>query len=325
MVMLSDEGSLYVCQWTINESTKSDKPLLPSHHITMATEDSVPNPIPIWAVQLVSSENLICCYGYHVKPIIEKITIPAGQKEVCLFRKVTMDTGKKTGKPRKSLQSNQDTVTQLGPSNMVETLPLMSRDPKLQSHDPSQQGGSVSSKRQREIPTAQSLSNMLIQAIHSDDKKLMNTVLMTAKESSISETVQRLPTSSIVPFLQQLQVLVDTQPQLLERLLPWIHAVMVTHMSYLSTVPDVIGSLSVLRHLLDLRVNLFDKLCKLHGKLDLILTQAGSQDVTHQDIEPYTEVTMGMDDDNDDVSDDDLSSHDSDEASHDLSLSSDES
>ena len=29
------------------------------------------------------------------------------------------------------------------------------------------------------------------------------TVLMTAKESSISETVQRLPTSSIVPFLQQ--------------------------------------------------------------------------------------------------------------------------
>ena len=109
----------------------------------------------------------------------------------------------------------------------------------------------------------------------------------------------------------------DTQPQLLERLLPWIHAVMVTHMSYLSTVPDVIGSLSVLRHLLDLRVNLFDKLCKLHGKLDLILTQvlaelcnfynnftiftqAGSQDVTHQDIEPYTEVTMGMDDDNDD-------------------------
>jgi len=29
-------------------------------------------------------------------------------------------------------------------------------------------------------------------------------------------------------------------------------------------------------------------------------TQAGSQDVTHHDIEPYTEVTMGMDDDDDD-------------------------
>ena len=65
----------------------------------------------------------------------------------------------------------------------------------------------------------------------------------------------------------------DTQPQMLEQLVPWLHAVMVTHMSYLATVPDLISSLSVLRHLLDMRVNLFDKLCKLHGKLDLILTQ----------------------------------------------------
>ena len=110
-------------------------------------------------------------------------------------------------------------------------------------------------------------------------------------KANISETVQRLPTSTIVPFLHQvincllyhilnqwivwlqLQVLVDTQPQMLEQLVPWLHAVMVTHMSYLATVPDLISSLSVLRHLLDMRVNLFDKLCKLHGKLDLILTQ----------------------------------------------------
>jgi len=31
-----------------------------------------------------------------------------------------------------------------------------------------------------------------------------------------------------------------------------------------------------------------------------IITQAGSQDVAHHNIEPYTEVTMGMDDDDDD-------------------------
>ena len=108
---------------------------------------------------------------------------------------------------------------------------------------------------------------------------------------------------------------------MLEQLVPWLHAVMVTHMSYLATVPDLISSLSMLRHLLDIRVNLFDKLCKLHGKLDLILTQviimelyssvqcyvysnvfvqAGNQDSVHQSLQPDAEVTMGMDNDDDD-------------------------
>ena len=114
----------------------------------------------------------------------------------------------------------------------------------------------------------------------------------------------------------------DTWPQMLEQLVPWLHAVMVTHMSYLATVPDLMSLLSVLRHLLDMRVNLFDKLCKLHGKLDLILTQVieelsarvycvislwckiicsnvfmqgGNQDLVQHSMQPDAEITMGMD------------------------------
>ena len=79
------------CYECSNFRNRKSKPLLPSCHITMATEvsivihvivlfwdfgitqDSIPNPIPVWGVQLINSYELLCCYGYHLKPTIEKI------------------------------------------------------------------------------------------------------------------------------------------------------------------------------------------------------------------------------------------------------------
>ncbi len=59
-------------------------------------------------------------------------------------------------------------------------------------------------------------------------------------------------------------------------------------------VPHLLNSVSGLYQLLDTRVSMFGKLCRLQGKLDLVLAQAEQLEACHMEIsQPLVSVNVG--------------------------------
>ena len=54
-------------------------------------------------------------------------------------------------------------------------------------------------------PSAESLSQLLVQAVRSSDRKLLEEALRVTKETVVMATVRRLPVSLVIPFLQQVR------------------------------------------------------------------------------------------------------------------------
>lgn len=97
------------------------------------------------------------------------------------------------------MATTPEKITVLGPGNMTphtdkqkdELRPLIDR---LES------GGQ---KSKGAPPTADSLTQLLVQSISSGDGKLLEEVLRVSKERLVSATVKRLPLHVVLPFLKK--------------------------------------------------------------------------------------------------------------------------
>ncbi|GAB5586757.1 Small subunit (SSU) processome component [Umbelopsis nana] len=201
-------------------------------------------------------------------------------------------------------------------------------------------------------PPASSLQQMLIQALHSNDSQLLEACLTHSNRELIRNTVRRLPTTWVIPFLQQIVDKFQERPNRGKALLEWIKAVLLIHTAYLMTVPDLVGKLSNFYKALDARLGVFQKLLGLHGRLDLLMSQIdmrvhyAQEDTSNEPISVYVEeddeeeyemageeeedgdmmeYEEEDDDDEDDEEDDDEDDEDEDDENEDLdSLDSEE-
>lgn len=95
-----------------------------------------------------------------------------------------------------------DKVTVLGPGNMtlpthqlpalpsVDSRPLSARlEPEMKSKTPG--------------PSADSLTQLLVQSVASGDGKLLEEVLRISKERLVTATVKRMPVHIVLPFLRK--------------------------------------------------------------------------------------------------------------------------
>ncbi|KAI9479514.1 WD40-repeat-containing domain protein [Zychaea mexicana] len=126
-------------------------------------------------------------------------------------------------------------------------------------------------------PSAGSLQQVLLQALHSGDKALLEACLAQEKPEIIQTTIQRLPTAYVIPLMLQLIAKFQTSPGRGTGLLVWIKAVLLTHTTYLMTVPDLVAQLSTFYQALDSRLAVFPKLLALRGRLDLIQNQINNR------------------------------------------------
>eukprot|EP00051_Salpingoeca_urceolata_P007217 m.95635 g.95635 ORF g.95635 m.95635 type:complete len:659 (-) comp15161_c0_seq2:224-2200(-) len=122
-------------------------------------------------------------------------------------------------------------------------------------------------------PMAGSLAQMLVQALHSNDNALLEECLSNSNVTTVQSTVARLPKEYVVRFLSGMVSKVQAKPARGLTLLVWIRAVLVVHTSYLMTVPDLASVLASLYSLIDARLNVFPKLLRLSGRLELMLSQ----------------------------------------------------
>lgn len=123
------------------------------------------------------------------------------------------------------------------------------------------------------VPSAGSLQQALVQALHTNDGALLEACLRHSEPQIIRSTVQRLPTAYVIPFLQQLIERFQEKPARGRALMQWIKVILQVHTAYFMTVPDLINQLALFYQALDGRMKMFPRLLALKGRLDLIESQ----------------------------------------------------
>ena len=94
--------------------------------------------------------------------------------------------------------SKSDKVTVIGPGNMTPQQVQLSVDQPL-----SQRIAPEARKVKEAAPSADSLTQLLVQSVGSGDDKLMEEVLRVSKEKVIVSTVQKLPVQAVLPFMKK--------------------------------------------------------------------------------------------------------------------------
>jgi U3 small nucleolar RNA-associated protein 5 len=121
--------------------------------------------------------------------------------------------------------------------------------------------------------TTDSMTSILIQALHTNDIQLLEDVLHVNDAKLISSTLEKLPSNYVIPFLNAIIERFEGKYKRGYSLMAWIKAIFVSKMSYLVTIPDFHNRIRILYNLVDSRLHTFDKVMKLYGRLDLVVQQ----------------------------------------------------
>ncbi|KAJ7373195.1 WD repeat-containing protein 43 [Desmophyllum pertusum] len=332
IAVASKDGQLHIFEYSLNGGRK--KPLRPTKTVQLVCsekKDGTPSPIPVLCIRLLSEAEpeVLIAYGSTVKPQFETLAYSTMEEHTCLIRQNTSNLLLSDGSHEpfqvdKGAQVSFAEVTTLGPGNMALATPTAVSEveqtktknktrtgrPEEQSIEDRLKAINTASSETQTLrskesgpPTAGSLAQMLIQALHSQDSTLLEDVLRHGgkKEFVMKNTIKRLPVNLAIPFLTELVHKIQATPWRAEQLVLWIKHILSAHMAYLMTVPDLVDSLSGLYTMAESRVDVFSKLCKLQGRLDLMLSQVDSQSYggTADEDEPVEPTVVYQEEDSD--------------------------
>jgi U3 small nucleolar RNA-associated protein 5 len=166
--------------------------------------------------------------------------------------------------------------------------------------------GPLQKKARQTRPSTESLSQLIVQAVTSQDGNLLESALSSqGKERTIRSTVEKLPSSVVLPFIAQLIEKIEVKPSRCTKLLVWIRNCLTCHMTYLSTVPMATGALGYLEELSAVHLSSYERLCRLHGKLDVLLSRISQSTISSTSA--FTPLLVHEIDTDDKLTDDDES------------------
>jgi len=229
-------------------------------------------------------------YGSMVRPkfeIISDLIVENGEfkEEISLSRSLV--TNLLQSEIKKDNKKTASTFTQSKSSTMM-SMSLLDEDEEQKAVEDektleerikemeiktSKQDESSTKSKKMVIPKGESIQNMLQQAVHSNDKQLLETCLAVTNIKVIRNTLERLPPQYVIPFLNLLKEKIQKKPQRGIYIFDWIRYTIMIHMSYLISVPELTSQLGELYQLLQERSSLMGKLSQLNGRLDLINSQ----------------------------------------------------
>ncbi|XP_066172422.1 WD repeat-containing protein 43 isoform X2 [Sylvia atricapilla] len=272
LAVVCRDGQLHLFEHILNGYCK--KPLTSNCTVQIATPgndgDSTPKPVPILAAAFCTDkQSLLLVYGNTLQPIIEKVV--------------------------KTPVVNSDTKVLVpgipGHSTAVKT-PASGKEKKKNKRKPGETEESIEKrlgaldidvskvKTPGGLPQTDSFAVLLVQGLESNDAEILNKVLNTRKENVVKNTVARMPIHAVIPLLHELTKRLQGNPYSASVMVRWLKSVFTLHASYLSTLPDLIPQLGMLYQLMESRVKTLQKLCRLHGRLFILVTQvAASQTV----------------------------------------------
>lgn len=311
LIVVSKDGHLHIFEQSLNGYVK--KPLNPKTTLQLATpgtKDVTPEPVPIICARFVDSTepSILIAYGSPAKPEFEILKYKALERNECLVRdyKSGLLLREENNNQRKAstnkAQVKQNSLTTLGTENMVLARPSLrdsgsstktkgastvdgagvsqelSMEDRLKSMNVTPSVSRQSKDGKQSTPKVESMTQMLVQALNSQDKRLLEEVLSNGANSHVMQkTVKRLPVNYLLPFVTELVHKIQASPSRGSHLVPWLKNIMTQHMSYLMSLPNLVDSLGGLYQMFESRVMVYSRLCKLQGRLDLMLSQVSAQ------------------------------------------------
>eukprot|EP00123_Amoebidium_parasiticum_P011451 comp20721_c0_seq1/m.27070 comp20721_c0_seq1/g.27070 ORF comp20721_c0_seq1/g.27070 comp20721_c0_seq1/m.27070 type:complete len:606 (-) comp20721_c0_seq1:170-1987(-) len=291
-------GILHVWQPDFDKarSAKKAKPLVPGATITVVAKGDKSKWLPVIGATFAgepSAPQVLLVRGSILKPVFETVSILDDEGDelkssIVLERDpsagLLLDKESETKRPK----GQREDVKVIGAGDMALPTAATTDRPKKKQQDHTAEmtieerlaqmaaaNGVVESTvdGEGEVPKADSLARLLIQALHSGDNQLLEECLSNSTEAVIKNTVKRLPAPHVIPFLQRLIEKFQARPNRGLQLVPWMKATILSHTNYLVTVPDLPQTVGGLYQMVDSRLAVFNKLLALNGRLDLLLSQ----------------------------------------------------
>jgi U3 small nucleolar RNA-associated protein 5 len=124
--------------------------------------------------------------------------------------------------------------------------------------------------------TSDSLVVLIEQSLQSQDDSLLEQCLTQSAENIIIETIQRLSSNKIIPFLKKLISKFEKKSSRGLSLIKWISVILRSHTSFLLSIHDLSAQLIGLNTILEQRLSTYMRLSSLAGRLDLIMSHLPS-------------------------------------------------
>eukprot|EP00124_Ichthyophonus_hoferi_P001977 Ihof_evm9s120 gene=Ihof_evmTU9s120 len=290
-------GQLHIWQPDVEKSktAKKVKPLAPGSTVSVVCKKDKKTLVPIIGAAFTgeaSAPQIIMARGSSLQPTFEIINI-MDEDDQELKGSIVLERESQSGllmdkeaEKKRVKGDNVSDVKMVGAGDAVMTSSATIDRPK-KKYDPSESTleerlqqmaaatGNIdlSEGDEEKVPKADSLARLLAQALHSGDNQLLEEVLGNSTEQVIKNTVKRLPAPHVIPFLKCLIEKFQARPNRGLQLVPWMKYTILTHTSYLVTVPNLPETVGGLYQLVDGRLAVFSKLLALNGRLDLLLSQ----------------------------------------------------
>jgi len=122
-------------------------------------------------------------------------------------------------------------------------------------------------------PRTDTLAQLLAQGLHSNDQRILSSVLDRADPELIDNTVKRIPVEAVVPLVNILMKFIKGRGKVDASHAKWLRSVLALHTGYLVSVPECRDLLSPVYALLEARTAHYSQILQLRGKLELLTKQ----------------------------------------------------
>jgi len=316
VAVVTAAGMLKLYKPKLETGKKQKKPLKPWKSLTVAAEKKDAKgrvaQIPIVAARLNKQNGVAVGFGLAVRPMLERLQLEDMETSHCLVRSNEVSKDAQEEEFSRTVTPKTDgAVTFLAPGVSLpvgtgklgkrkqaakkegeESLPMEDRLALLSTVDGS-----------KTPPRTDTLAQLLAQGLHSNDQRILSSVLDRADPDLIDNTVRRVPAEAIVPLVQTLMRFIKGRGRVDASHAKWLRSVLGLHTGYLVSVPECQDLLSPVFALLEARTQHYSQVLQLRGKLELLTKQTEATG-GEADIDAGKEALLVYQDDSSDEMED---------------------
>jgi len=283
------EGNVHLFRYSLAE--KSAKPIKPTNTIKITNKNSDKSNIesvPVRANQLKNTEALFIsiAYGSDGKLQLEDLKISELKKHEFIVREMpTIKLGGEENKVYSKIvqPAVPDTVRYLAkgqPESVDSTSPssksLKRKQEKSDKSVPSleERLALLNSKEgilDKGVPQSDTLAQLLVQGLRSNDINILNSVLDREDTTTIDNTVRSLPVEYLESILKHLQRRIQSKASANFSHVRWTHSVVKNHAGYLISSRNIQKDiLSPMMDSISVRSANYLQVLRLKGKMEMI-------------------------------------------------------
>jgi len=161
----------------------------------------------------------------------------------------------------------------------------------------------VKMKPKKASPNAGSFAQMLIQALHSNDEKMICEMLFNNNFSKtvLQNTIKRVPNKLVEKLLRIITDMLLWNPNRSSYLIQWLRTVMSVHLTFLLSSEISKEALAGLYRLVKTQEEIHMPLLNLRGKIDMVLSYVSGNTESDDDDEDLTTAAITYDDSSDET------------------------